>query len=500
MNANQTILAPATRITVSRATTLAAGFMGCVSLIATPALAREAMQPPSSSPSAAPATRDSSGVDINAGPIGKRITAAQPGDIIRVPAGIYREHIRINKPLTLIAEGRAVIDGMASGDIVEIAAPNVTFRGFVVRDTGIDLDKENAAIRVLADHAVIEDNTLEDILFGIDLKQAPDAIIRNNFIGGKDLDIARRGDGLRLWRSDRTLIERNTIHDGRDAILWYSQNVTVRDNTSRRCRYGFHLMYSDDVVIENNELTHNSVGIYLMYSKLVTIRGNRLLSNRGPSGYGIGLKETDQFSVTDNLIAANRAGIYLDGSPFTNLKPGDISHNTIACNDVGITFLPSVKGNVITANNFVDNIEQVCVSGRGELQGNDFAAGDRGNFWTDYAGYDADADGIGDFAHESVTLFENLLDREPKLRLLLFSPAQQAIEFVGRAIPAIRPEPKFFDPAPLTSPVPVATNSGPAPSRLSLVICGLGLASIASFIYLSSRAFAVTIRRKGAVA
>lgn len=443
---------------------------------------------------------DAAGVEINAGTIGRLIKAARPGEVVRVPAGVYREHIRIDKPLALIAEGRAVIDGMSSGDIVEIAAPNVTLRGFIVRDTGIDLDKENAAIRVLADHAVIENNTLEDILFGIDLRQAQDAVVRGNFIGGKDLDIARRGDGLRLWRSDRTLIENNTIHDGRDAILWYSQNVTVRNNTSRRCRYGFHLMYSDDVVLENNQLTHNSVGIYLMYSKGIAIRGNRLLSNRGPSGYGIGLKETDQFSINDNLIAANRAGIYLDGSPFTKLRPGDISHNTIACNDVGITFLPSVRGNVVAANNFVDNIEQVCVSGRGELTGNDFAAGGRGNFWTDYAGYDANTDGVGDFAHESVTLFENLLDREPKLRLLLFSPAQQAIEFVGRAIPAIRPEPKFFDPAPLTSPVTIPTSARAEPSRLSLAICGVGLASIASLVYLSSRALARTTRRKGVAA
>jgi parallel beta-helix repeat protein len=57
--------------------------------------------------------------------------------------------------------------------------------------------------------------------------------VRGNRIGGKQLDIARRGDGLRLWRSDRTLIEGNTIHDGRDAILWYSKGIVVRGNTGR---------------------------------------------------------------------------------------------------------------------------------------------------------------------------------------------------------------------------------------------------------------------------
>ena len=34
-------------------------------------------------------------------------------------------------------------------------------------------------------------------------------------------------------------------------------------------------------------------------------------------------------------------------------------------------------------NNFIDNTEQVCVSGRGELRGNSFSKTDRGNFWSD---------------------------------------------------------------------------------------------------------------------
>ncbi|MFO0787094.1 MAG: nitrous oxide reductase family maturation protein NosD [Phycisphaerales bacterium] len=389
------------------------------------------------------------------GEIGRLIAAAAAGATLTIKAGVYREHLRIDKPLTLVVEGLVVLDGDASGDIVEITAPDVTLRGFTIRNTGIDLDKENAAIRVLAPRATIEHNTLEDILFGIDLREAPDSRIIGNRIGGKNLDIARRGDGLRLWRSDRTLVERNSIHDGRDAILWYSTGVVVRGNTALDCRYGLHLMFSDDVRIVDNELARNSVGIYLMYSTGVEIVGNRLLRNRGPSGYGIGLKETDRFSVRDNLLIGNRSGVYLDGSPFTAAQPGEFTGNTLAFNDVGFTFLPSAKGNEISGNNFIDNIDQVSVSGRGTLAANAFWKGERGNFWSDYSGYDQNNDGIGDFVHESQTLFENLLDKQPALRLFLFSPAQQAIEFVGRAVPAVRPEAKFTDEVPLMRPVAV---------------------------------------------
>jgi nitrous oxidase accessory protein len=420
---------------------------------------------------------------ITLGPIGRRIAAAEPGDTLIIEAGVYCERLRIDKPLTLIGQGGAIIDGDASGDIVEISAPDVIFRGFVVRNTGISLDKENAAIRALAPRAVIEDNILEDILFGIDLREAPDSIVRGNRIGGKDLDIARRGDGLRLWRSNNSLIENNTIHDGRDAILWYSKGIIVRGNQSHDCRYGLHLMFSDDVRIEGNTFTDNSVGIYLMYSTGVELHRNRLIRNRGPSGYGIGLKETDRFTVSQNVITGNRVGVYIDGSPFTTTKPGEFSSNTIAYNDVGVLFLPSARGNELSGNNFIDNIDQISVAGRGDLSANRFWKGELGNFWSDYTGFDQDGDGVGDFVHEPQTLFENMMDKEPKLRLFLFSPAQQAIEFVGRAVPAVRPEPKFVDEVPLMRPIAIGVDVPSRPWTIRLLAAtGLGLFALGAAV------------------
>jgi nitrous oxidase accessory protein len=224
-----------------------------------------------------------------------------------------------------------------------------------------------------------------------------------------------------------------------------------------------------------------------MYSKGVTLRGNRITRNRGPSGYGIGLKEVDQFSIEDNVIAGNRVGAYLDGSPFTTTKPGLFTRNTFVCNDIGLSFLPSVRGNLVYENNFIDNIEQVCVLGRGELRGNEFSKGERGNFWTDYVGYDQDRDGVGDFVYESQTLFENMMDKEPKLRILLFSPAQQAVEFMGRAVPAVRPEAKFTDECPLMAPVVTEASQRNLPSQrgglavagVALIGLGLGVVAVA---------------------
>ena len=422
-------------------------------------------------------------IGARAADLQSRIDAAAPGDTLDVGPGVYAGPILVKKPLKLIGRGWPAIDGAGNGDVVILQAHDCEVRGFVIKSSGDSLDFENVGVRVLGRNTVVAGNRLEDVLFGIDLKAADNCRIAGNHITSKPLDIARRGDALRLFRSNNCVIEDNTIEHGRDALLWYSNNVIVRRNVSRHNRYGFHMMYANEVTLEDNLLSDNSVGIYLMYGKKFTLRRNTMRRNRGPSGYGLGLKEVEGYSIESNIFSGNRVGCYVDGSPYTR-KPGSASFtgNTFACNDIGMTFLPAVRGNRITANNFVDNIEQVAVQGRGAITGNDFAFGGRGNFWGDYSGYDANHDGVGDQPYRARKLFESLADREPRLRLLLFSPAHDAVEFVARAVPAVQPEPKFADPAPLMQPLPVVAASASSTESSLLAATSAGLVAIASCV------------------
>jgi nitrous oxidase accessory protein len=418
----------------------------------------------------------------------QRIDRASPGDTLVLPPGTYQGQIKIDKPLNLVGNGQAVIDGGGAGDVVTVASADCTIRGLIIRASGDSLAHESTGVRVLAPRATIQDNTLEDVLFGIDLKMAPDCVIRGNRISSKHLDIARQGDPLRLWRSNNCLIEGNVIERGRDALLWYSDRITIRQNISRHNRYGFHMMYANDVTLEDNELTGNSVGVYLMYGRKFTLARNRLVNNRGPSGYGIGLKEVDAYQIKENVISGNRTGIYVDGSPYTRrTTEAEIFRNTLACNDVGISMLPAVKGNRIVENSFIDNIEQVAVLGRGALDGNVFAVDGRGNFWSDYAGYDANQDGVGDLAYQSSRLFESLIDREPKLRLLLFSPSHDAIEFIGRAMPAVRPQAKFSDSNPIMTPTASSNRSHVSPNPWPMRGAAAGMLALAVTLLLVAR-------------
>jgi len=379
------------------------------------------------------------------------IESAKSGDTIEVNSGTYNEHVIVDKTLNLVGINEPNIDGGGRGTVVLIQAPGVTFKGFHVSGSGESLSMEDAGIVLdSAQDSMIEDNRLYDVLFGIYLKESSGTIIRNNNIVGKDLPIAIRGDGIRLWYSSDTKILNNTITGARDLVMWWSGDTLVKGNKIEKGRYGLHYMYSNNNVFENNLFSENYVGGFLMYSNNIKFQNNIFARNQGPAtGYGIGFKDLDDIVAKENLFIDNRIGLYMDNSHHSVDSWNTLEDNVIAFNDIGISFMPSIERNIIVSNSFVDNAEQVEVRGGGTLTGNKWFAEGRGNYWSDYVGYDENNDGIGEIPYKSESLFESLIDSYPNLRVFVFSPVAQAIELASDAFPVIKPEPKVTDNYPL---------------------------------------------------
>lgn len=404
------------------------------------------------------------------------LAAAAPGATVVVPAGIYAGPLQITKPVVLVGQDAPVIDGGGVGDVITIQAPNVTIRGFVIRNSGASLDREHAGITGLAANATLENNRLENVLFGIYLKNAPGSVVRDNLVLSKDLEIGRRGDGLRLWYCDHCVVEGNTVHGSRDVIIWYAPHTVVRNNIVEESRYGLHFMSTDDLLVENNIVRGNSVGIYVMYGSGFIVRNNLLYDNRGPSGYGLGLKDVDNFVAEGNRLVNNRVGLYADIAPRASAVTARFAHNLFAYNEIGVMLLPLVQHNFYVGNIFQDNHEQVTISGGGELVGNAWSEAGRGNYWSDYAGFDADANGIGDLPYRVQSLYEDLLQSYPELRLFQLSPATQALDLAAKAFPIFQPKPKLVDEHPLTTPPALATVPGlPTTPWLSNLVATVAL-------------------------
>lgn len=386
--------------------------------------------------------------------ISKAIEGANEGDTIRVQRGHYKERIVVDKPVKLIGINKPVIDGEGKGTIVLIKAPGCAFKGFLVRGSGESLNMEDAGILLdSAESSIVEDNRLEDVLFGINVKNSPRSLIRNNFIEGKNLPVEERGDGIHLWYSSESRIENNHITRTRDLVIWWSTKTLVKGNKVEKGRYGLHYMSSNDNVFEDNVFTENSVGGFLMYSKNIKFYRNVFANNHSPAGgYGIGFKDLDNVVAEENIFIDNRIGIYLDNSPYLFDAWNIIKKNVIAFNDIGVSFMPSIERNAFSGNSFIENTEQIEVRGGGTLSGNRWFENEKGNYWSDYAGFDENGDGVGDISYAAESLFENFIDRYPNLRIFMFSPVSRAVEFASQAFPVFKPEPKVIDNHPMIDP------------------------------------------------
>jgi len=434
------------------------------------------------------AQSDGDEITISAEDLQTAVSNASPNDIINVDGGTFYGNLVIDTPVTLNGINWPVVDGENDGTVITINAPETTIRGFVIRNSGKSLDQENSGIAVETNHVTIEDNRFENTLFGIYSRYGHFSIFRNNNITSKDLEVQRRGDPIRVWYSNDVLLEGNIIDKGRDVVLWYSERLTIIDNKVTNGRYGLHFMYCDDAIIQNNLLLSNSVGAFMMYSRRVHIDGNTIANNRGPSGFGIGMKDMDDAVISNNLILDNRVGTHLDTSPREIDSTGQFTGNVYAYNDIGVQMMPAVRRNYFAGNSFIENSEQVAVAGGGLLKGNVWTVEDQGNFWSDYAGYDVDTDGAGDIVYKSERLFEDLMQREPELRLFVHSPAVNALDFAAKAFPSVRPQPKLEDNLPMMSPI-IPTNMPALPQASNPVWYGfaIGLFLLAAGIILLPR-------------
>ncbi len=392
--------------------------------------------------------------DCEANDLQATIDAAPEGAVIVVEGGSWPP-LSIIKPVRLVGQQWPLIDAKDEGTGITIAANDVSIEGFDIRNSGRSFDKEDSGIYFEGERTKVLNNRLTEILFGVNGATGHDSVIAGNYIEGQTgISEGLRGDGIKVWYSHRVQIYNNHVTKSRDLLVWYSNESRVYANLVTDSRYGFHFMNSDDGEAAGNQMVNNSVGIYIMYGKRFTIKDNLLQNSRGPSGHGIGLKEVDGFEVTGNVIYNNRIGIYNDNSPFSMNTYGIFHDNLIAYNDSGIGILPSARANIYYQNSFVENLEHVVVLGEGALsEQNTWSQNGLGNYWSDYTGYDADADGIGDLPFRSAAMTEQLRRSHPQLQLFRFSLAETAVDFAAEAMPLFKTDALLEDAYPLVKPV-----------------------------------------------
>jgi nitrous oxidase accessory protein len=425
------------------------------------------------------------GAQLEVGPasahrtVAAALEASASGDTIVVHPGLYRESLVLRRPVRLIGEEGAILDGGGHGTVVLVVAADCEIRGFRIRASGDSLLEEDAAVKVLeADRCTVAGNRIEDSLFGILVRSGRAATLRANHVVGKPLPLPRQGDGIRVQDGAGATIEDNTLEASRDLAIWQSNRCEVRRNAVRRCRYGLHYMYCDDNLFEDNVFAGNETGGAIMYSRRVTLRRNRFEGSRGPSAYGLLIKAADDVLAEGNRFVDNTSGVFLEESPSSRHATCVFRGNVVGGNEVGVLLQPSVERVVFSGNAFVANRVQVETAGRGRGDLNVWSEGGRGNYWSDYVGFDADHDGVGDTPHRVEAFFEDLAGRYPAVALLRLGPAAQALESAARAFPVVQARAVATDDHPLVAPPSALLAAAAASDRDGALVAG-GALSIA---------------------
>jgi nitrous oxidase accessory protein len=341
--------------------------------------------------------------------IASAIGNATDDDTIIVKQGIYVEHsLQINKTIRLMGENKnnttiVSIDESTGWnfsapspfpppkpDAIHITADNVVISGFTITSTGKVFGSMTRGIYAMGNGTIIVDNIITELnwvnsAIGIDVYGQRNQIIGNSILGVLD--------GISFSGSNSTIIQ-NTIENGQ--LLCSGQNNVIMSNVVAKGNTGGINLNGDDNLIFNNTVTAQNHGIW------VDGTGNTLVLNNASGNVlsGISLR-SDIKSSGNNTVYSNTLAHNRDGLDILEGKNNIIYANNFSNNHVGLTIVGynswmdhNAYSNTVYHNNFIS--DDYGAADWSHVGSNAWDNGVEGNFWDDYAGTDANLDGIGD--------------------------------------------------------------------------------------------------------
>ncbi len=385
-------------------------------------------------------------IDINSLSIQESVNRSAAGDTIVLKAGVYKENgILINKPIVILGEKNAIIDGSEKGHIFVISAKNVTISGLEFRNVPVSYINDYSAIKLDdAENCIIRNNTFSNNFFSIYLAKSYNCIIENNVIKAQSVKESAAGNGIHLWYCKKITVQNNSVTGHRDGIYFefVEESLVLNNHSEKNLRYGLHFMFSNRCNYFRNVFKNNGSGVAVMYTRNVEMKDNRFEYNWGSASFGLLLKEITDSVIENNVFLKNSRGLYSESS--NRIK---VTHNTFEQNGWAVKIMGNCMDNTFESNNFLANTFDIATNSRQNF--NEFSS----NYWDKYSGYDLDRNGIGDVPYRPVKLFSYLVEQNEPSLTLTRSFFVDILNLAESIIPVLTPE-TLTDNRPLMRRIP----------------------------------------------
>lgn len=366
------------------------------------------------------------------------IDAAPLYATLKLPNGVYEGNIHINKPLTIEGVGEnTVIKGNGKGSVVFITSSNVTLRHLHIVNSGMDMQKIDAAISMQqVQNCKIVDCNISDVLYGIDMDRVDSSEIEHNYITTKKNTLPLRANALKLYYAHHNIIKSNTIKNVRDVTLNYSHYNLFENNIFTGNRFATHLSLSNNNTFRANHYKYNSVAMMFMGAKNTKVIENEILSSNGAAGIGVMIGDVANFIFKKNKVSFNAKALYIQGQEKAKGMKRYFVGNEISYNGEALHFHASIKDNTIRNNKIFSNINDVVKDA-----GENFEASNvvEYNYWDRYEGFDKNGDGIGDNPFKVYQYADQLWHYNHKVKFFYASPVMTLLNFLSHLAPFIEP-------------------------------------------------------------
>jgi len=375
------------------------------------------------------------------------LDASVDGDTVELAPGRYLGNFVVNHQIHLTskeAANPAVIDAQGQGNALVLKQSDITVENLTIVNWGDDLTAQDTGIYAdtNASNITIKNNRLKGDGFGIWLQKGKNIKVLGNVIEGNTaLRSADRGNGIQLSIVQQVEVRNNEVFNTRDGLyIISSQNNILENNTMHDLRYGVHYMYSHSNKVLNNYAYNTRAGYALMSSRNLVVDGNR---SSDSEDYGFLMNFITSSTISNNhienvwtkpenkVLGRDGKGLFVYNSAYNTIK-----NNRIDTAEIGIHLTAGSENTKVYGNSFINNPVQVkYVSNKKQ----EWSFEGKGNYWSNYLGWDMNGDNIGDVIFEPNDGIDQLIWQYPEMKMIMDSPVVLILRWIQKEFPVLKP-------------------------------------------------------------